>query len=43
MLDSVLNFLITGLTHMTWVGKLVYMLVVTQLTIFTVTIYYHRC
>ncbi|MBU6248116.1 MAG: fatty acid desaturase [Xanthomonadaceae bacterium] len=43
MLDSVLNFLITGLAHMTWVGKLVYMLVVTQLTIFTVTIYYHRC
>jgi len=43
MLDSVLNFLMTGLTHMTWVGKLVYMLVVTQLTIFTVTIYYHRC
>lgn len=43
MLDSVLNFLITGLTHMTWVSKLVYMLVVTQLTIFTVTIYYHRC
>lgn len=43
MLDSVLNFLITGLTHMTWVGKLVYLLVVTQLTIFTVTIYYHRC
>ncbi len=43
MLDSVLNFLITGLTHMTWVGKLAYMLVVTQLTIFTVTIYYHRC
>ncbi|MGA0587135.1 DesA family fatty acid desaturase [Dyella sp. KRB-257] len=43
MLDSVLDFLITGLTHMTWVGKLVYLLVVTQLTIFTVTIYYHRC
>ncbi len=43
MLDSVLNFLITGLTHMTWVGKLVYLLVVTQITIFTVTIYYHRC
>ena len=43
MLDSVLDFLMTGLTHMTWVGKLVYMLVVTQLTIFTVTIFYHRC
>ena len=43
MLDAVLNFLSNGLTHMSWVGMLVYMLVVTQLTIFTVTIYYHRC
>jgi len=43
MLDAVLEFLANGLTHMSWVSMLVYMLVVTQLTIFTVTLYLHRC
>jgi len=43
MLDTVLNFLNNGLAHMGWVGMLVYLLVMTQLTIFTVTLYLHRC
>ena len=43
MLDTVLNFLNTGVSHAGWVEKLVYLLIVTQLTIFTVTIFYHRC
>jgi stearoyl-CoA desaturase (delta-9 desaturase) len=43
MLDAVLTFLSNGVAHASWVAMLVYMLVVTQLTIFTVTIYYHRC
>ncbi len=42
MLDTLLNFLANGLTGASWVGMLVYVLVVTQLTIFTVTLYYHR-
>ena len=42
MLDTVLNFLSNGLTHAGWVGMLVYLLVATQLTIFTVTLYLHR-
>ncbi|HET8765672.1 MAG TPA: fatty acid desaturase [Rhodanobacter sp.] len=42
MSDSVLSFLSNGLTHLGWVGILVYLLVVTQLTIFTVTLYLHR-
>ncbi|WP_132142852.1 DesA family fatty acid desaturase [Luteibacter rhizovicinus] len=42
MLDSLLDFLANGLTRASWVSMLVYLLVVTQLTIFTVTLYYHR-
>jgi stearoyl-CoA desaturase (delta-9 desaturase) len=42
MLDAVLNFLNDGLTGASWVQKLVYLLIVTQLTIFTVTLYLHR-
>jgi stearoyl-CoA desaturase (delta-9 desaturase) len=42
MLDVILNFLIHGLTQASWVAKLVYFLVVTQLTIFAVTLYLHR-
>jgi stearoyl-CoA desaturase (delta-9 desaturase) len=42
MLDVILNFLIHGIAHASWVVKLVYFLVVTQLTIFTVTLYLHR-
>ena len=43
MLDAVLNFLSNGLTHAGWLTMLIYMLVMTQLTIFTVTLYLHRC
>jgi stearoyl-CoA desaturase (delta-9 desaturase) len=42
MLDAVLNFLSNGLTGAGWVAMLVYLLVMTQLTIFTVTLYLHR-
>lgn len=42
MFDTVLDFLANGLTRATWGEMVVYMLVVTQLTIFTVTLYYHR-
>jgi len=42
MLDTVLNFLSHGLTGAGWVSTLIYILVVTQLTIFTVTLYLHR-
>jgi stearoyl-CoA desaturase (delta-9 desaturase) len=42
MLDAVLNFLNDGLTGASWGQKLVYLLIVTQLTIFTVTLYLHR-
>ena len=43
MLDTVLDFLSHGLTGAGWVSMLGYLLVVTQLTIFTVTLYLHRC
>jgi stearoyl-CoA desaturase (delta-9 desaturase) len=43
MLDAVLNFLSGGVSHAGWVAILVYLLVVTQITIFTVTLYLHRC
>jgi len=43
MLDAVLNFLNDGLTGASWGQMVIYMLIVTQLTIFTVTIFYHRC
>lgn len=42
MLDAVLNFLSNGLSGAGWVAMLVYVLVMTQLTIFTVTLYLHR-
>jgi stearoyl-CoA desaturase (delta-9 desaturase) len=42
MFDAVLNFLSHGLTGAGWGSMLVYLLVVTQLTIFTVTLFYHR-
>ncbi len=42
MLNAVLNFLNDGLTGASWLQMLVYILVVTQLTIFTVTLYLHR-
>ncbi|RDS78818.1 acyl-CoA desaturase [Dyella monticola] len=43
MLDAVLHFLSGGLSQAGWVAILVYLLVVTQITIFTVTLYLHRC
>ena len=42
MLDALLNFLSHGITGASWGSKLIYMLIVTQLTIFTVTLYLHR-
>ena len=42
MLDAVLNFLNNGVTGASWGEMLVYLLVATQLTIFTVTLYLHR-
>ncbi|MEO8802015.1 MAG: fatty acid desaturase [Rudaea sp.] len=42
MLDFILNFLVHGITHASWVAKLVYFMIVTQLTIFSVTLYLHR-
>ena len=43
MFDVVLNFLSSGLLHAGWLTMVVYILVVTQITIFTVTLYLHRC
>jgi stearoyl-CoA desaturase (delta-9 desaturase) len=43
MLDAVLHFLSGGVSQAGWVAILVYLLVVTQITIFTVTLYLHRC
>jgi stearoyl-CoA desaturase (delta-9 desaturase) len=42
MLDAVLNFLNNGVTGASWGDMLIYLLVATQLTIFTVTLYLHR-
>ena len=42
MLDIILNFLVNGLTHASGVTLLVYFIIVTQLTIFAVTLYLHR-
>ena len=42
MLDAVLGFLNNGLAHAGWVAILVYLLVATQFTILTVTLYLHR-
>ncbi|MGB3748772.1 MAG: fatty acid desaturase [Rhodanobacter sp.] len=42
MLDAVLDFLNHGLANASWGQIAIYMLVMTQLTIFTVTLYLHR-
>ena len=42
MFDFVLDFLNHGLLHASWLFKLVYFFIVTQLTIFSVTLYLHR-
>lgn len=42
MLDSLLDLAANGLTHAGLVAKLVFLLVMTQLTILTVTLYLHR-
>ncbi|UXI68582.1 DesA family fatty acid desaturase [Tahibacter amnicola] len=42
MFDAVADFLTGGLMHAHWPTLLVYFLVVTQLTIFSVTLYLHR-
>jgi stearoyl-CoA desaturase (Delta-9 desaturase) len=42
MLDTLLAFAARGLTQASWGTWIVYLLVVTQLTIFTVTLYLHR-
>ncbi len=41
-MDTILNFLDGGVTHASWLAKLIYFFVVTQLTIFAVTLYLHR-
>src|SRR4051812_48185792 len=42
MFDLLLNFLNHGFTNASWLAKLIYFLIVTQLTIFAVTLYLHR-
>jgi stearoyl-CoA desaturase (delta-9 desaturase) len=42
MPDSLISFAARGLTQGSWGTWIVYMLIVTQLTIFTVTLYLHR-
>jgi stearoyl-CoA desaturase (delta-9 desaturase) len=42
MPNFVFDFLTQGVTHASWVAKLVYFVIVTQLTIFSVTLYLHR-
>jgi stearoyl-CoA desaturase (Delta-9 desaturase) len=42
MLEFILNFLNQGLLHASWVTKVIYFFVVTQLTILSVTLYLHR-
>ena len=42
MLDFILDFLNHGVLHASWVFKIVYFAIVTQLTIFAVTLYLHR-
>jgi len=42
MLDIIFDFLNHGLLHASWTTKIVYFLIVTQLTIFSVTLYLHR-
>jgi stearoyl-CoA desaturase (delta-9 desaturase) len=42
MLDYIFDFLNHGFSHASWLAKGVYFLIVTQLTIFSVTLYLHR-
>ncbi len=42
MFDIILNFLIHGIANASWATKVVYFFIVTQLTIFAVTLYLHR-
>jgi stearoyl-CoA desaturase (delta-9 desaturase) len=42
MLEFILNFLANGLVHASWLAKVIYFIVVTQLTILSVTLYLHR-
>ena len=42
MLEFILNFLADGLVHASWLAKVIYFIVVTQLTILSVTLYLHR-
>jgi stearoyl-CoA desaturase (delta-9 desaturase) len=42
MYDLLIDFLSHGVTHASWLAKLIYFAVVTQLTIFSVTLYLHR-
>ena len=42
MPPALYSWLTEGLSHLGWVGIIVYFLVVTQLTIFAVTLYLHR-
>ena len=42
MPDSLLDFLSGGLAQIGWVGFAIYLLIATQLTIFSVTLYLHR-
>jgi stearoyl-CoA desaturase (delta-9 desaturase) len=43
MLNLIFDFLNHGFSHASWLAKIVYFLIVTQLTIFSVTLYLHRC
>ncbi|HMM66743.1 MAG TPA: fatty acid desaturase [Dokdonella sp.] len=42
MFDSIVTFLTNGLTHASWPMLVVYFIVVSQFTIFSVTLYLHR-
>ena len=42
MFDTIMNFLNGGLLQAGWLFKVIYFLIVTQLTIFAVTLYLHR-
>ena len=42
MLDVLFDFLVSGVAGLGWWGMLVVLLVFTQLTIFSVTLYLHR-
>ena len=43
MFDSILNYLVSGMLTLPWWGYIAVVLVNTQITIFAVTIYLHRC